>query len=73
MFKSDAGVWTEPDGGSKVDVSTGVVVATTTHFSEWGVFGDENSLKDGSSASRHSVTFGWIVGVLVACLAILSA
>jgi len=40
MFKSDQGIWTVPDGGSTIDVSAKVVAATTTHFSEWGVFGD---------------------------------
>jgi len=40
MFKSDQGIWTVPDGGSTIDVSAKVVTATTTHFSEWGVFGD---------------------------------
>ena len=40
MYKNNESVWTAPDGGSTVDVSTKVVTATTTHFSEWGVFGD---------------------------------
>jgi len=40
MFKNHVGVWTAPDGGSSIDVSTKVVTATTTHFGEWGVFGD---------------------------------
>jgi len=40
MLKSTDGVWTAPDGGSTIDVSVKVVTAITTHFSEWGVFGD---------------------------------
>jgi len=40
MYKNNESVWTAPDGGSTIDVSTKVVTATTTHFSEWGVFGD---------------------------------
>jgi len=40
MYKSTDGIWTAPDGGSTIDVSAKVVTATTTHFSEWGVFGD---------------------------------
>jgi len=40
MYKSGEGVWTAPDGGSTIDVGAKVVTATTTHFSEWGVFGD---------------------------------
>ena len=39
MYKNDVGVWTAPVG-STIDVSAKVVSATTTHFSEWGVFGD---------------------------------
>jgi len=40
MFKNANGVWTAPDGGSIIDVGARVVTATTSHFSEWGVFGD---------------------------------
>jgi len=39
MYKNDVGVWTAPIS-STIDVSAKVVTATTTHFSEWGVFGD---------------------------------
>ena len=40
MYKNDEGIWTAPDGGSSIDVSAKLVTATTTHFSEWGVFCD---------------------------------
>ena len=39
MYKNDEGVWTAPTS-STIDVSANFVTATTTHFSEWGVFGD---------------------------------
>mmetsp|Transcript_35640 Transcript_35640/g.71416 ORF Transcript_35640/g.71416 Transcript_35640/m.71416 type:complete len:623 (+) Transcript_35640:26-1894(+) len=38
MFKAEGEVWTEPDS-VKVDTEAKVVFATTTHFSEWGIFG----------------------------------
>jgi len=52
MFKNEAGVWTAlSDDNSDVDVNAKVVIATTTHFSEWGIFGSstEGSTTEGST------------------------
>jgi len=40
MYKNNESVWTAPDGGSTIDMGTKVVTAITTHFGEWGLFGD---------------------------------
>jgi len=52
MYKNESGLWTAlSDDNSDVDVSAKVVTATTTHFSEWGIFGSttEGSTTEGST------------------------
>jgi len=51
MYKSGEGVWTAPDGGSTIDVGAKVVTATTTHFSEWGVFSDRDEVYIGAGGA----------------------
>jgi len=73
MFKNEAGVWTAlSDDSSSVDVSAKVVIATTTHFSKWGVFGGlrEGSATVGTSAASSFTGNG--LKVLAAFLAMYS-
>jgi len=73
MFKNEAGVWTAlSDNSSSVDVSAKVVIATTTHFSEWGVFGgsSQGSATVGTSAASSLTGNG--LKVLAAFLAVYS-
>mmetsp|Transcript_89338 Transcript_89338/g.130691 ORF Transcript_89338/g.130691 Transcript_89338/m.130691 type:complete len:355 (-) Transcript_89338:320-1384(-) len=85
MFKNEAGVWTAlSDNSSSVDVSAKVVIATTTHFSEWGVFGSstENSTGEGSTtvgtstdSSTSSLTGSLrvVASLLAMCFMIISS
>jgi len=85
MIKNEAGVWTMlSDDNSEVDVSAKVVIATTTHFSEWGVFGSstENSTSENSttvvtltdsSASSLTGSPRVVASLLAMCFMIISS
>jgi len=85
MFKNEAGVWTAlSDDNSDVDVNAKVVIATTTHFSEWGIFGSstEGSTTEGSTtvkissdSSVLSLTGGLsvVASLLAVCFVIVSS
>jgi len=80
MFKNEAGVWTAlSDNNSDVDVSAKVVIATTTHFSEWGVFGnsieDSTTVESSADLSASSLTGGVrvVASLLAVCFVIISS
>jgi len=58
MYKSNESVWTAPDGGSTIDLGANTVTAITTHFSEWGVFGDKMLSITASTEATFNIADG---------------
>lgn len=69
-WDEDESAWVFLESGASVDVEARIVSQTTTHFSEWGVYGDEGTGSSGSGSAASALTVALAALAVVASAAV---